>query len=325
VNTYDSLRAPKRRIRVTGVLLAILLFLEVCSMAVLFGRISFFTPRQTRNIFPLTESLGRTTVRMGKRTASGELLFPSDPAPISHSAARSVDGLPIMLGPRQSAVLLSAQPSLGAQEEGDLFWQGSTEIHLFRYTYENGEGNITVEGDGADKLLAPGTENRYSFTLKNTDDVSMDYAMHINARIDGTEYAIPLLARVIDHDGSYLLGDEESFADMIRLNEVEKSGTLAKDCFWNFAIEWMWPFEGDDAYDTLLGNLSAEAYAEGKAKVTFTVEIVTVATRSENPEDPGDNPNTGDRAGSMPWIILIILIVLIAVAWIDRRDARRRS
>jgi hypothetical protein len=131
---------------------------------------------------------------------------------------------------------------------------------------------------------------------------------------------------VIDHDGSYLLGDEENWTDMINLNEVEKTGTLAKDCFWNFAIEWMWPFEGDDAYDTFLGGLAAELdAAEGKTKITFTVEIITVATPSENPEDPGDNPDTGDRAGSMPWIILITLIVLVAVAWLDRRDARRRS
>ena len=192
-------------------------------------------------------------------------------------------------------------------------------MEIFRFSYVNGENQVTVAGSGEDKLLAPGTENTYSFTIKNTGNVSLDYTMTMKAKVEGTDLTIPVVARVISHDGSYLLGSADEFADVLRLSEVEKQGTLATECYSNYTLEWMWPFEGNDEYDTMLGNLATEG------DLTLTVEIETKAKFAEDPEDPGENPpQTGDdMAFTICWAVIAIVVMLILIAHSSSR--RRRS
>lgn len=326
MNQYERLRHPPK-VRVTSVLLVILLLLEVCSLALLFNRIILWSPEESANIFPLTESTAMTKVRVGSMGSDGTVQYAD-----SYNA-RTIAPMAMLLSTSSDPLRLLSAEDPEAQPEGNppaanpgvevydenTVWQGNTNVEIFRFTYEGCENKVTVAGSDEDKLIAPGTQNTYSFTIKNTGNVSLDYTMTMRAYVTGTDLTIPVTARVIGHDGSYLLGSADEYVDVLRLSEVDKKGTLAAERYSNYTLEWMWPFEGDDEYDTMLGNLATEG------DLTLTVEIETTAQFAEDPEDPGENPpQTGDdMAFTICLAVIAIVVMLILITYSTSRRARR--
>ena len=84
---------------------------------------------------------------------------------------------------------------------------------------------------------------------------------------------------------------------MLELNKVSDSGTLKKGYVMPYTLSWQWPFEGDDAYDTLLGNLEED--------LTLTIVIETYAEYAP-PSADGGIPKTGDTSHIALWFSVML-------------------
>lgn len=275
----------KRKSKLLPVLSVILLICEAASLAVLFNRMSDFSADELINVISLTQSGERTKVTL-----------------INGAAGNNFNNQTVSQGKNPSFVAYDA----------NTVWQSETDVEIFKLSYENGEGNITViSNDGLDKLIAPGTSNEYEFTLENTGDVALDYTLEMEAWVEGTDLWLPVKARVWDYTNRYLLGSENHSEDALELNTVNDDGVLGAGRYASYTLEWEWPFEqGIDEYDTMLGNLAVDD------DLSLYVRIKTMAMYDENPDDPKisdaglEAPKTGDN---MPVAGLVIIMSVGAV------------
>ena len=196
-------------------------------------------------------------------------------------------------------------------------WQANTNVEIFKFSYENGEGKVTVDGLG-DKVIAPGTQNDYSFTLENSGNVALDYTMEMEAYFSNEKYAIPVTVRLTQKNGGYLIGNDDTREDVLALNNVHTEATLGAGRYATYTLDWEWAFEGDDEFDTMLGNLAAEG-----EDLSLTIVIRTLAMQSADPEcsDGEETPELGDD-GSFIWWFLIALAALVAIALVIRGGKR---
>lgn len=266
MNSYASLRKQNKGVLTTVVSL---LLCVVLSATMLFSRLTAFAAADTRHYIPLTQSGGLTVVQTVNM--ENTLYVPG------HSP------------------LLAQSPFLTANwfrvTDKNGVWKGKTDIEIFRISYENGAGKVTVNSSDGDKLLAPGTENEYTFALENTCNENVKYEMTMEAYFTDGTHAIPVEARVFDHKGNYLAGSEGGYADVLALNSVEDKGTLRPGYVMPYTLQWQWPFEEDDAYDTMLGNLAVDE------DIMLTIVINTMASYS--PTADGGIPKTGDTSHVM--------------------------
>lgn len=315
----------KKTSAVIGISLMILLLCVAASLAVLFSRMSSFSADPFKNIIPLTTSANGTNVTVYQQNSSSQ---GGDRNADANAAAESSTA--------SGQTTSSFAPSFTAYDENTV-WQTETEVEIFKMSYDNESGEITVQNnnDGIDKLLAPGTSNEYTFTLENSGNVPLDYTMSMEASF-GTEYTIPVYARVRQYDGSYLLGSAQNMRDALDINTVGDSGVLGVGRCAVYTLEWEWPFEQDaDEYDTMLGNLAVDD------DITFTVKILTKAEADPDPEnsdqglpnvDPSKpsldivNPSTGDLTpfGTalfvLAGLVCIVFVSLFAFKQKDRSD-----
>ena len=190
-------------------------------------------------------------------------------------------------------------------EAGDdkTVWGTNTRVEIFSVSYVNGEQIITVKSDNGDKVIAPGTENSYTFKLKNTGDVALDYTAEIDAYFIPADIEIPITTRLNRYDGKWVVGGKDEYANVPVLDAAEDNGTLGVGKYTYYTLDWMWPFEsGDDELDTMLGNLATEQ------ELIFTIVIKTTATESDNPYDDSgiEPPYTGDNTSLALWIVLAV-------------------
>ncbi|MBR6581383.1 MAG: hypothetical protein IKK66_08800 [Ruminococcus sp.] len=259
-----------RKSKLLGISLILLILCEMASLAVLFDRISLYSETEVFNIIPLTKSDGNTRITV-----------------ISPDKTDFADA------PRNSEAIQLDSPFFRAYDK-DTVWQAETNVDIFRISYDNTTGEMTVNGasENTDKLIAPGTSGEYTFYLENTGGTSLDYTMNMEAWISGTELNIPVKARVQDYNNNYLLGDNSNKAHVLELNKVTDSGALGIGRFASYTLEWEWPYEqGNDEYDTMLGDL-----AVGN-DLALTIRINTTAAYNDNSadEDAGlESPKTGD-------------------------------
>ena len=223
-------------------------------------------------------------------------------------------------------------------------WSTDTQIDIFKASYDNETGEITVQSAGAngqastatgktgsaanntsiDKLIAPGTSNSYTFAVKNTGQKKADYKIWVETRISDNVETLPLQTRMAGRN-KWLAGGDDTWTGAMGLNGVSDKGQLAPGKSTSYTLYWQWPFEqGDDEYDTFLGNLAAEE------DVTYTIAIHTLASDAEASDGTGAGSNkngglfrTGDD--SMIWIAVIALIVaggLAVILWARRKKER---
>lgn len=288
MNSYSSLRK-----RNNGAGLAAVISLVMCvvlTATVLFSRLVAFVTADPRHYIPLTRSGGTTVVTVGQRdTLNAVIPRNTGYHPDNHR-------------------LLAASPGFRVYDENTV-WSSHTEVEIFRISYENGSGQVTVNSANGDKLLAPGTSNQYQFALENTGNVPLQYELSMEAYFSHEDKPIPIYASVADYTGDYLLGSGKEKADVLELNNVQKKGTIKAGYVMPYTLEWEWPFELDDAYDTMLGN---QAVGED---ITLTIVIKTTA--SYTPEPGGGIPKTGDdtpigllmciMAGSAAGLVILLM------------------
>ena len=106
---------------------------------------------------------------------------------------------------------------------------------------------------------------------------------------DKDAMVIPVQARVVDYRGNYLAGSADAMEDVLKLNNVSQQATLARSYVAPYTLEWEWPFEVDDVYDTMLGNLAVDE------EISLTIKINVVS--SYTPASSEGLPKTGDTSG----------------------------
>ena len=192
------------------------------------------------------------------------------------------------------------------------------EIQVFYAEYGK-DGEITVKSDFGDKVVAPGTENSYNLYVRNVGKVPISYILEAESRItvdvNGQQTEIPIEASFYTPRSSYLLGGEESLENLGKLDGVKDSSGLSPDHQAKYTLCWSWPFDGDDEFDTLLGNLAAEG-EELTVKVAFNV------TAAYNPNAGGGSPITGGSSNIGLWVALFVIstFTLIILLFLRKRE-----
>ncbi len=188
-------------------------------------------------------------------------------------------------------------------QDAETVWTKHTEIQVFHARYDNASGEITVDSGNGDKLIAPGTENRYYFDILNLGSTGAKYWIEAESGVATLTYNdqtvdIPITIRFFDANGDYLVGSED-WEPLRALNGVKDKGSLSAGHYMRYTLDWQWPFEGDDTLDTLLGDLAAED-AELTVRVAFNV-------RGEaNAASTGGVPKTGDTSKLALWMGLFV-------------------
>ena len=301
MRTYNNLQRQSNSILIPIAALALCILL---SGTMLFSRLATFVAMQQQLYIPLTESNGVTKVTSNQRL---QALGAQQVRPVANGNI-----IPLDKKTNDDTVRVPDDPIFKVEDENTV-WEGQTQVEIFRVSYENGEGKITVQSGKGDKVIAPGTSNEYAFTLKNTGKESLDYTLEMEAYFSNEEFAIPVVVRLLDYQGTYLLGNDEAYTDVLDLNQVNESGSLSAGYIAPYTLQWQWPFEGDDAYDTLLGNMAVDE------DLTLTIVIRTVA---EYGGEGGMPPYTGD-SGMMVWAIVMVAsfagLLLILLLGKDKR------
>lgn len=198
-----------------------------------------------------------------------------------------------------------------------IVWSTNTQVEIFRVSYVNGERKITVQSDDGDKLIAPGTENSYTFKLKNNGNSALDYTVTADAYFTPDDVAIPITGRLNRYDGKWIVGNEENYVNVSALDTAEDKSTLGAGKYTYYTLDWLWPFEsGNDELDTMLGNLAVEQ------DLVFTIVITTEAAESSDPyNDSGITPpQTGYDSNLIVWIVFAIgSFILILYPLIEKR------
>lgn len=265
---------------------AMLLLCVVISGTLLFSRLVGYTTADPRHYIPLTRSGGITLVQTGTLDENGtfhvtdESLYVPGRAPLLAASMRKPD-----------------QYVKFEFENGQASWEGMTDIQLFKTNYDG-----TVVSSNGDQIIAPGTSNTYTLALENTSvgNVAFDMEMEAYLTTDITMHTnIPLQAKFYGgNDNEYFLGSPQAWGNMEDLNGISDSGTLKPGFIMPYTIEWQWPFEEDDAFDTMLGTLTMET------KVTLTIAIKTHT--SYTPTADGGIPKTGDTSGISLWFTVML-------------------
>jgi len=151
------------------------------------------------------------------------------------------------------------------EDDRGVVWGEDAEIELFKVFYENGERQVTVAGRNNHKVIAPGTENYYTFAVKNVSGGVMDYKLCVEAFVtglEGTDVTLPMQARL--NGNEWLVGSEEELRPILELNGAEESAVLPSGEEAEYQLQWCWPFEQDhdgdgsaadgDALDTWLAT-----------------------------------------------------------------------
>ena len=315
VNNYRSLRQQNSRSTFAVVTLALCVLL---SATVLFSRLMSFAPADSRHYIPLTKGDGITAVREGLRQNDGSITF--------RSAGYHPD----------NHRLLTAKPGFRVYDENTV-WEGETNIEIFRISYENSSHQITVQGENGEKVIAPGSDNTYRFALENTGNVSLDYKVTFHAVCEiiekgadssGTSnFEIPVQASVSYTSGTterYLFGTAAANAPVTDMVNVQHSSSVGTGRYIPYTLYWEWPFDGNDAEDTLLGNRAAELALENK-EIRLTITIKTIAEQSSDPNADNGIPKTGDTSGiELAMTMLVtssaVLMLLLVIPHRRRRD-----
>ena len=324
----NNITKRNRSASAVWIAIAFLMIFELCSLIMVASNLSGFARERARNYISLTESGGATKVKVfsrGKVPEVGSLSRMGGAVPANEKAVTA-----------NGTVTLPLAASFRAYDK-DTVWQAETDVEIFKLRYDNnGDLVYTVNSENADKVIAPGTENVYGFTLENEGDAALDYTLSAEAYFvgkgpDGNDLWIPVDARLSDYTGEWLVGGADEWPDVRELNTVNRSGVIGAGKIYDYFLEWRWSYErgeGDtlelnDRYDTSLGDLAVDGPLE------LHIKLMTTATLDEDPTRPGgqDNPKTGDNNEIYVWTAISgVSAVLLAALLIGRgKDGKKRG
>lgn len=175
------------------------------------------------------------------------------------------------------------------EDQYEVIWGTDTQVELFRVSYENDRQEVTVAGRNNEKVIAPGTENTYTFAVKNKSTGWLDYKLIVQAfftGLDGTDKEIPIQARL--QGRQWLVGGETEYRPVLELDGAEETTSVGARRHINYTLQWQWPFEQDldgdgniddgDALDTWLASQGRD--------ISLTIRITVLAGYHQPDEDP---------------------------------------
>lgn len=192
------------------------------------------------------------------------------------------------------------------------------EIQVFHAEYDE-SGEVTVKSADGDRVVAPGTENQYDLYVRNVGDVPISYILEaqsfLTVNVDGEEVQVPVDASFSTPKNSYILGDDNNLEHLSGLDGAKDSYGLSPEHQAKYTLTWGWPFNGDDEFDTMLGNLAAEG-EELTVKVAFNV------TAAYDPNAAGGTPKTGDTSTIGLWVALFVIstFTLIILLFLRKKE-----
>ena len=228
--------------------------------------------------------------------------------------------------------LVGKSPSVDVGESQDKVWESGKNVSIFKTSYENGKGAVTVASQNGDSLIAPGVETIYKFTMYNSGNMAIVYEtdLDFNLRIgdkNQKNYTFPLLVRLCTQDGEYLIGNETEWVNVENAVLSQHIRTLGANSYETFELHLMWQFEGgDDELDTLYGNDSA-SYG-----VNLTMGIDTYAEQHPDATATGGtliDPDAKTEVGGefrIIWFIILmvnIAILIFYVSWLLNKRLRK--
>ena len=199
-----------------------------------------------------------------------------------------------------------------------------TEISIFKIEYSEETGDVTVSGMDGEDVVAPGTENEYMLRLKNDDSVDIRYVLTAGQSFY-TDDEVPLMIRLVDEHGNYLIGGDKEWAKIKELNNLIYKGKLSVGQVESLYFQWKWDFEGDDEYDTYLGNLTGEDTAGVNVAFWLDCSGEAQAAMSES-YFLLHRHNWG--CCYCCWLVLLLLLIILLLLlyiWRIRRKLRKRE
>ena len=258
-----------------------------------------------------SETIGNSEISSQSQTTAQDQTDPQEPKPIAGSRSavkRSLPSQPVTKNQKPDSRYFHV-------EDAEQIWTTETSVDLFQKNYKGQDGNITISSSDSQKVIAPGSEGSYTFTLKNTGSQTADYKVWVETDISPNLSGAELETRMSGQTG-WLLGGSGTWKAISDLDGVSEESHLAAGKSTDYTISWQWPFEqNEDAHDTEMGNLAATE------DLTCTVTIHTVATGdtghhsgSSGDEETGiaQNPfplssvQTGDTNQILLWIVLAV-------------------
>ena len=205
-------------------------------------------------------------------------------------------------------------------------WTTNTSVDIFKSSYTNSKGQVTVKSRYGDKVIAPGTSNTFVFKLANTGNVPLDFQMNIEAKTS-RGYVLPIKTRVQRYDNKWVVGDSEEWVDTTELDKALDTGTLDAGKYVYYTLEWEWPFEGTSKYDVRFGDITVND------PLCLYIDINTYAETSKNFDEAlGITiPNTGDNGSLVIWgtvaacSLIIIIATIIFIILLKRREDEQET
>ncbi len=163
----------------------------------------------------------------------------------------------------------------------------------FAKEYDTDDGTVrgtiakSVISSNADKLVAPGTDGEMvQMTLDGTPEVAVKVAYDATVALDkwtttGTDFYFPLVIKVngtpVDFSTAANATDVktaiEDAIEAYTINYAPNTDLSTVDTD-SLAITWEWPFEGENAKDTILGKNAADGDA-----ATISLAVTTTVTQ----------------------------------------------
>ena len=210
--------------------------------------------------------------------------------------------------------------------DDEVIWSENAEITIFETSKVNENGDVVVESNNGEKIIAPGMEGNYRFEIKNLGKFAVDTKTIVTCKFtvnDEIYENCPIEVRFTNYRGENVTN-----GGWINVNEITNfmdELTIAKRSYIYFNLDWRWVYEGgDDELDTLLGNLSCDN------DVRLSVGIVAAATRSGDKDASGGIPigEVSLENGLLditPFIVFNVIIVLIIVTISIREYYKRKK
>ena len=210
--------------------------------------------------------------------------------------------------------------------DDEVIWSENAEITIFETSKVNENGDVVVESNNGEKIIAPGMEGNYRFEIKNLGKFAVDTKTIVTCKFtvnDEVYENCPIEVRFTNYRG-----ENVTKGGWINVNEITNfmdELTVGKKSYIYFDLDWRWCFDGDDELDTLLGNLSCDN------DVRFSVGIVATATRSGDKDGTGGLP-IGEATlengllDITPFIAFnVILILTIIILSIHEHNKRKKE
>lgn len=213
-------------------------------------------------------------------------------------------------GSSNSKVDISKSKSVLAVNDSRQVWKTKTPIELFRASYVNDRGVVSVKSVDGNKIVAPGTEGSYTFSLKNSGSSLANYKVWVKSELNPELMNAPVLVRMSD-GRDWLLGDESAWEDVSSLNGVSTEKNIGAGKSVEYTIYWKWPFESNrDLRDTTMGNVSSNQ------DLSCTVMIYTLTESSSDGSTSSlDWINTAVSSHTWLWVCIMVvsggLLILI--------------